>query len=81
MAWVKTSDDLLCVKQMPELKSKGYEGEFDITKSEVVKWLIKQPGVLQYVYDVVRGKNHNREPLIVYNPERGTWRGINYGKN
>jgi hypothetical protein len=66
---------LLIAKQMPELKHKAGEGSFDITKSEVLKWLIQQPDILNYLMDQVKDKG-----LIKYNPERGTWYGVNYVK-
>jgi len=77
-AWVKTSSNLECVRKMPELRH-SFKGEpFDIKKSEVVQWLIEQPGVLNYLVDLVNGHDKRREKLIVYNPERGTWQGVDY---
>lgn len=66
---------LECVKKMPELRHSVSDGEFDITKSEVVKWLIRQPDVLQFMFDTVARPGYE-ERLIVYNPDRGTWRGV-----
>lgn len=66
---------LECVKQMPELRHSVSDGEFDITKSEVVQWLIRQPDVLSFLFETVRRKGY-AEQLIVYDPGRGTWRGV-----
>lgn len=71
------SKKLQCARQMPELKHKIGDGDFDITKSEVCKWLVQQPEILDYLFDKVRG-NGRRVPLIKYNPDRGTWQGVDY---
>ncbi|KLU66325.1 hypothetical protein DEAC_c17240 [Desulfosporosinus acididurans] len=73
----KVSSKLMCAKQMPELKHRVGDGEFDITKSEVCKWLMSQPDIIDYIFDKIRG-NKYREPLIVYDPERGTYRGAEF---
>jgi hypothetical protein len=67
-----------CARKMPELKHVIDGEEFDITKSEVVQWLIKQPDILQYIYNKAHGES---ERAIIYNKERGTWQGVDYGKN
>lgn len=66
---------LECVKSMPELKHKVGDGEFDITKSEVVQWLIRQPDVLKCLFDTVRRHGYV-DQVIVYDAENGTWRGV-----
>ena len=73
----ETPKNLNCVRTMPELRHSVGDGDFDITKSEVVQWLIRQPSVLQHLFEVARRKG-TAEPLIVYNAERGTWRGTDY---
>ena len=73
----KIPKNLSCVRIMPELRHSVGDGDFDITKSEVVQWLIRQPSVLQYLFDTVRQKD-SVEPLIIYNPDRSTWRGTDY---
>jgi hypothetical protein len=73
------SKNLFCVKKMPPLKHKPLNGEFDITKSEVAKWLIQQPEVMQWVFDHVKDmQRHGEELLIKYDPETGLWQGIDY---
>jgi len=74
------SKKLQCARQMPELKHKIGDGDFDITKSEVCKWLIQQPEILDYLFDRVRG-NGRRESMIKYNSEHGTWQGIDYDED
>ncbi|MCK9327621.1 MAG: hypothetical protein M0P69_19155 [Bacteroidales bacterium] len=71
------SKKLQCARQMPELKHRVGEGDFDITKSEVCNWLMQQPEILDYLFDRVRG-NGRREALIKYDPETKTWKGIDY---
>ena len=67
---------LQVAKNMPPLKHKTGE-EFDPKDSEVVRWLIQQPEILNYLFDAVRG-NKYREPAIIYDPETKTWQGIDY---
>ncbi len=64
-------------KKMPPLKHNP-EGDFDPQKSEVIKWLVSQPDILNYIFDAVRG-NGRRESPIIYNPETKTWQGVDYG--
>lgn len=43
---------------------------FDIGKSEVVQWLMAQPEVQKYVFELF--KDHR---AIVFDPESGKWHG------
>ena len=45
--------------------------EFSIAKSEVVRWLLRQPEVQQWIFDTVRGRK-----LIEFDAHNGTWAGI-----
>lgn len=59
------------VSQMPELSHwPNKPSDFDITKSEVLAWLLKQPEVLNWLVQQVKDCK-----AIVYNPEKGTWKG------
>jgi hypothetical protein len=80
-AWVSTSSKLECIRKMPALKHRYPGKPFDITKSEVVHWLINQPSVLNYLIDLVSGKDKRKEQLIIYNSDACTWQGIDYGKD
>lgn len=73
MAKGEASKYLECLKYMPELPHSKSEAErFDITDSEVVKWLTKQPEILQYLF--IRARNSGN---IVYNQETHKWSGKN----
>lgn len=74
----KPSRKLDCARMMPELWHDLGDDEFDITKSEVVDWLISQPDILQYIF--TRVANNGSKPLIVYDPKRGSWKGVDYGE-
>lgn len=63
-------------RKMPPLRH-NFGGEFDPAKSEVIKWLISQPVILNYLFDAVRGKVY-KDPYIVYDPETGKWQGVDY---
>ncbi len=69
--------NLEVAKKMPPLHHKLPGQEFDISKSEVVKWLIGQPEILQFVMDRVAGRSEASR-LIRYNPDTGTWQGVDY---
>lgn len=66
------SEKLNIAKQMPELKHSVLGKKFDVTKSDVVKWLISQPDILQYLFDHVKNVD------IVYVPEYSTWVGVDH---
>lgn len=59
-------------KEMPPLAHTTTK-PFDITKSEVAKWLVSQPEIMQKVFDMAA--NHK---VIKYNTEKKTWQGVDY---
>ena len=63
---------LECARQMPPMKHIKSE-PFDITQSEVAKWLVSQPDIMQKIFDMAR-----RKGLIEYDSETNTWKGIDY---
>ena len=61
---------LECARKMPALqhvKSKP----FDITQSEVAKWLVSQPDIMQKIFDMAV-----RHQVITYDIKTQTWRGV-----
>lgn len=64
------------VKKMPPLRHK-FGDEYTAEKSEVISWLVKQPDILNYIFDAVRGNGHRESP-IVYNPDTEMWQGVDY---
>jgi hypothetical protein len=56
---------------MPPLFHSLPGAEFDIAKSEVVKWLLRQPEIQRWIFGIVRGRR-----LIEFDAEHGTWRGV-----
>ncbi len=71
---MKKSKLLDIAKKMPPLRHRNTGEDFDIEKSEVAKWLIQQPDILKYVHQRISGGNK----FIVYNPDTGTWQGVDY---
>lgn len=61
-------------KHMPPLYHKLPDAEFDINKSEVAQWLIKQPEILSYVVNRLKAGTS----YIIYNPVTGKWQGADY---
>lgn len=61
---------LNCARKMPELHHSKTGSEFDIRDSEVVKWLMQQPEIMQKIFDMA-----SRKGVIVFNPDTKTWKG------
>lgn len=59
-------------KQMPPLRHKLPGKEFDIARSEVVRWLVAQPEIMQLIFNAVKAK------YIVYDKPTGTWHGVDH---
>ncbi|MEG2286121.1 MAG: hypothetical protein RSB90_11210 [Eubacterium sp.] len=57
---------------MPELKHSTSEKVFEIKNSDVVRWLVKQQDIQQYIFNTVM--NHE----IIYDKDTGTWKGVDY---
>lgn len=76
------SKNLKCVKLMPPLKHSIPGEKFDITNSEVVKWLVQQPDVMAWVFDHINNMQRNGEELLIkYDATTRTWQGVDYGKD
>lgn len=69
--------NLEVAKKMPPLYHTLPNKEFDIKKSEVVKWLLEQPEIMQFVMDRVSSRKGELS-LIQYDREAGTWQGVDY---
>lgn len=60
-------------KKMPPLYHKLPDEEYDLRKSRVLWWLIKQPEVLEDVWNLVK-----QSGAIKYNSDTGKWQGVNF---
>lgn len=69
----KRSKILNIAKRMPELRHSIPGQEFEIQNSEVVQWFIKQPEVLNYVWNNIKNSG-----AVTYNADTGCWRGVEY---
>lgn len=69
----KPSRKLNVLKEMPQLfhRKPGYN--FSIANSEVIKWMISQPDIQQYVFDKASALGY-----IVFNSEINKWQGVDY---
>lgn len=61
------------VKRMPPLYHKLPDEEYDIRKSRVIWWLMKQPEMLEYIWNRIK-----QSGAIQYNPETGKWQGVDF---
>ena len=66
---------LLIAANMPPLMHKSVDGEFVPENSEVLNWIINQPGLVGYLMDKLRYKG-----LIIFNQETKLWQGQIHGK-
>ncbi len=60
-------------KKLPPSYHKLPNQDFDFKKSEVVKWLIEQPEILNFLVEILK-----KSEAIVYDKETGKWQGIDY---
>jgi galactose mutarotase-like enzyme len=61
---------LRAASTMPSLRHQRAGERFSIETSEAVDWLIKQPAVRQWTWNVLK-----RHGAICFEPETGRWRG------
>lgn len=73
MAFKKRSKKLNVAKKLPPSYHTIPGQEFEINKSEVVRWLINQPDILNYLWD-----NIKQSKDVEYDPETGIWTGVDY---
>jgi len=67
---VKHNEKFSAIRRMPPLRHTQADGTFSLDKSEVVKWLLEQDCIRQFVFD----KAKDREE-IVYHEASGLWCG------
>lgn len=64
-------------RKMPPLFHKNPGIDFDINKSEVVKWLMNTPEAKTLLWESIQNVYGDRCP-IVYDQETGLWKGKDY---
>lgn len=67
------SKKLLVARNMPPLYHTIPKQSFDITQSEVLKWLVAQPEILNYIWDNIKNSND-----VYYDSNTGKWQGIDF---
>lgn len=60
-------------KSMPPLRHSIPGKDFDIQKSEVMKWIMQNPVTWNYVWN-----NIKQSGAVTYNPDTGEWQGVAY---
>lgn len=76
---VKELKFLEAAKRMPPLYHTLPNEEFDINKSEVIKWLMNQEDTKQFICDRIMNRSKVLKP-IEYNSKTGKWQGVEYDK-
>lgn len=71
-----TTKMLTAVKIMPPHYHTVPGEKFNFDNSEVVNWLLEQDGVKNFIFSKMKEYG-----LIVYDPNRGMWQGIDYVKH
>jgi hypothetical protein len=69
----KRSKKLNVARNLPPSFHKLPNQDYDVKKSEVIKWLIQRPSILEYIWD-----NIKQSEDVVYNPDTGKWQGVDY---
>ena len=65
------STKLEVIRKMPPLRHSIPGNPFRVEDSEVIRWMMMQPAVLQYIFDKAKD-------CMKYDPHDGTWRGADY---
>ena len=65
------SQKFTCASLMPPLRHSVPGQAFDIRQSEAVHWLLRQPSIAQYVFDMAKR-------YLLYDADTGTWHGSDY---
>ena len=60
-------------KKMPPLFHKLPDENFDVRKSRTLWWLVKQPEVLNYVWNIIQSSK-----AIIYDQDIGKWKGVDF---
>ena len=69
-----TSYLLDIAKRMPPLYNKLPNEDYDVNKSEVAKWLVNQPEIMNYIVNRIKSCKN----FIAYDPSTGKWHGVDY---
>lgn len=69
----KRSEKLKVGRLMPPKYHKLPDETYDVKKSEAVQWLIKNPAILEYIWDKYKQSND-----VVYNPSTRKWQGVDW---
>lgn len=70
----KAKQDIVdAAKTMPPLYHKFPDKDYDIRKSRTLWWLVKQPSVLKYIWDIVK-----QSGAIFYDSKTGKWQGVDF---
>lgn len=76
MAGKKRAKILEVAKLMPPLRHSIPGEDFDIQKSEALKWIMQSPVAWNYIWN-----NIKQSGVIIYNSDTGTWQGVDYDDN
>jgi hypothetical protein len=60
-------------KKMPPLFHKIPDEDFDYRKARTLWWLVKQPEVLKYVWDIVK-----QSDAVIYDGTTRKWHGVDF---
>ncbi|MBP1546316.1 MAG: hypothetical protein J6A37_06930 [Oscillospiraceae bacterium] len=67
------SKKLMVARNMPPLYHRIPGQTFDITQSDVLKWLTSQPEILNYIWDNIKNSDD-----VYYDAATGKWCGADY---
>lgn len=67
------SKNMEVARLMPSLYHSIPGAPFDIRKSEVVQWLVKNPDILNYIWNNIKNSG-----AVVFDSKSGKWQGVDY---
>lgn len=70
----KVRDSIVeAARKMPPLFHKIPEEKFDYRKSRTLWWLVKQPAVLEHIWNIVK-----QSGAVRYDERTGKWQGVDF---
>ena len=64
---------LNCAKNMPALYNKLPDEQYDITKREVISWLVSKTEIQNRIFEMAKAQN-----VIEYDSDLKKWKGIDF---
>lgn len=67
------SKKLSVARNLPPLYHKLPDKDYSAKDSEVIKWLIQRPAILEFIWDNIKQSGD-----VFYDSDTGKWQGVDY---